>query len=76
MLGINLYLSKERVAPLDSVGLVWSLAPPRMTWEERFEELWQFREQKGRFLTNKEGVSGGGLSVRGSCIPRRIRILY
>mmetsp|Transcript_22786 Transcript_22786/g.42942 ORF Transcript_22786/g.42942 Transcript_22786/m.42942 type:complete len:216 (-) Transcript_22786:715-1362(-) len=64
MLGINSYLSEERLALLDSVGFVWSLAPPRMTWEERFEELRQFREQNGRFPTNKEGGVEGWLKYQ------------
>lgn len=57
----NTFLSKDRVDRLDSINFTWSIMPVRVTWEQRFEELRQFKEQNGRFPTNKEGTLGNWL---------------
>ncbi|KAL7526998.1 hypothetical protein ACHAXR_004649 [Thalassiosira sp. AJA248-18] len=57
----NTFLSKYRVNLLDSINFTWSVMPVRVTWEQRFEELRQFKEQNGRFPTNREGSLGDWL---------------
>ena len=52
----NTYLTQDRVNRLNAIGFSWSVLPARVSWEERFEELKQFKEQNDRFPTNKEGM--------------------
>ena len=54
----NTYLTQDRVNRLNSIGFAWSTTAP---WEQRFDELKQFKEQNGRFPTTKEGTIGGWL---------------
>ena len=60
----NTYLTEERVAQLDSIAFPWSVIPARASWEERFEELKQFKETHGRFPTTKEGTIGNWLKTQ------------
>ena len=40
-------LSDERVKLLESIGFEWSLKPPRVTWEDRFKELEEYKKEHG-----------------------------
>ena len=53
----NTYLTQIRVQQLDSISFQWTLGT-RVSWEDRFEELRQFKITNGRFPTNKEGTLG------------------
>ena len=53
----NTYLTQIRVQQLDSISFQWTLGT-RVSWEDRFEELRQFKIAHGRFPTNKEGTLG------------------
>ena len=57
----NTYLSQDRVQQLDSIGFIWSIITNRATWDERFEELKQFKVNNGRWPTTKEGTIGNWL---------------
>ena len=57
----NCYLSQVRVQQLDSIGFIWSIITNRATWDERFEELKQFKVNNGRWPTTKEGTIGNWL---------------
>jgi len=57
----NTYLSQVRVQQLDSIEFIWSIITNRATWDERFEELKQFKVSNGRWPTTKEGTIGNWL---------------
>mmetsp|Transcript_32502 Transcript_32502/g.55370 ORF Transcript_32502/g.55370 Transcript_32502/m.55370 type:complete len:471 (-) Transcript_32502:138-1550(-) len=57
----NTYLSRTRVAHLDAIGFVWTVVPPRVGWEQRLEQLKQYRAQHGKFPSNKDGTLGNWL---------------
>jgi len=57
----NTYLSQDRVQQLDSIKFIWSIITNRATWDERFEELKQFKVSNGRWPTTKEGTIGNWL---------------
>ena len=57
----NTYLSQDRVQQLDSIKFIWSIITNRASWDERFEELKQFKVSNGRWPTTKEGTIGNWL---------------
>ncbi|KAL7438389.1 hypothetical protein ACHAXH_007609, partial [Discostella pseudostelligera] len=57
----NTHLTQSCVQLLDAISFPWTILPARVTWEQRLEELKQFRELEGRFPTNKEGALGNWL---------------
>ena len=62
-------LSPERIAKLESIGLVWSKdAPPPLTWEQHFEELEKYRKAFGncyvRIDPNKTSPLAKWISVQ------------
>ena len=58
------YLSQSRVQRLDAISFAWTVLSPRVTWDERLEELKQFRQREGRFPTTKEGAIGNWLKAQ------------
>ncbi len=57
----NTYLTQSRVQRLEAISFPWTVMAARVTWEQRLEELQQFREVEGRFPSNKEGALGNWL---------------
>lgn len=57
----NTFLTSSRVQLLDSIGFVWAIMPDRGSFDERLEQLRQFKEQHGRWPTSKDGTIGNWL---------------
>lgn len=65
------HLAQSHVAQLDQLGFAWSVAPARVPWEDRFEELRAFKEREGRFPNNKEGTLGNWLKAQRKLYTKR-----
>eukprot|EP00956_Cyclotella_meneghiniana_P045586 scaffold375581_cov96-Cyclotella_meneghiniana.AAC.1 len=40
-------ISRDRIQKLESIGFQWRLKPEKVSWEERFEQLKQFKAENG-----------------------------
>ena len=45
--GARQYLDDEKVRRLDEIGFTWAFKKVTKSWEERFEDLVQFRSENG-----------------------------
>ena len=48
-------LNQERIARLEALGFEWRIAPPRVSWDDRFEELKKFKEKFGHLKVTRSG---------------------
>ena len=54
----NKTLTAERIELLDSIGFEWTIKPPRVPWEVRFQELLEFHKTNGKWPTQSAGPLG------------------
>ena len=69
----------ERFKKLQAIGFTWSVQPTKVTWEERFEELVEFKKRFGH--TNvvqgwKENVPLGRWVMKQVCVPVRTSLFF
>ena len=51
-------LTAERIDKLNSIGFVWSVAGPKMLWEDRFRDCIEYYEMNGRWPSQSMGSLG------------------
>ena len=51
-------LMAERIDKLNSIGFVWSVAGPKMLWEDRFRDCIEYYEMNGRWPSQSMGSLG------------------
>jgi len=51
-------LTSERIKKLNSIGFVWSILPPKVSWEDRFEELMEYYYENGKWPPQSMGKLG------------------
>jgi len=51
-------LTAERIDRLDSIGFAWTVAGPKVGWDDRFRELTEYWEANGRWPSQSVGKLG------------------
>lgn len=51
-------LTAERIKQLDDIGFVWSVAGPKVKWEDRFQDMMDYYEQHGKWPSQSMGSLG------------------
>ena len=51
-------LTAERIEKLNSIGFVWSILPPTVCWEDRFQELMEYYYENGKWPSQSMGSLG------------------
>ena len=66
--GSRKYLTKERIEILDNVGFSWTVETKNKSWEERFQDLIEYREIHGTFrVPRSHGTLGEWVSAAMFC---------
>jgi len=64
-------LTAERIDRLDSIEFVWSVAGPKVAWEDRFRELMEYREANGRWPSQSMGKLGEWVHKQRVCYAKK-----
>jgi len=51
-------LTSERIEKLNSIGFVWSVLTPKVSWEDRFQELMEYYYENGKWPPQSMGTLG------------------
>ena len=51
-------VTAERLERLNSIGFVWSVAGPKVAWEDRFQDLLAYYEVNGKWPSQSMGSLG------------------
>lgn len=51
-------LTAERIKQLDDIGFAWSVAGPKVKWEDRFQDMMDYYEQNGKWPSQSMGSLG------------------
>ena len=70
-------LTKERIDKLDSLGFEWRIkTKPRVSWDERFEELVQFYNMNGRWPSRSTDGEIGTWTHNQVCACASVLLVY
>ena len=51
-------LTHERYERLNALGFVWTVAPPKVSWEDRFQDCITYYEEHGKWPSQSMGSLG------------------
>ena len=51
-------LTAERIQRLESIGFIWSVAGPKVSWEDRFNDCMQYYQANKKWPSQQSGSLG------------------
>ena len=53
-----LQLTAERIERLESIGFIWSVSGPKVSWEDRFNDCVQYYQKNKKWPSQQSGSLG------------------